>query len=160
MPTDTLQHEPLLTWDAPLHREHNRSRAWYLMAAVIIGAAALYGFLSGIWTLSIVVLVIGSAYALTHKNSSVREHYILTVQGITLGQRTVRWEDCTDFWLINTPQACWLHIHLKKGIQRELKAEINHIDEPLFKATVSQFLEFRPDQKETFVDACIRLLTL
>lgn len=152
--------EPLLSWEASLHTEYARSPRWYMAVSTVVLLVALYGILSNTWTLSLVAVVIGSAYLLTRTSPPIRKKNAVFAHGMRINDRDVPWENCRDFWFIHTPSYCRLHVRLNKGVQRELRTEIHHIDEPMFKALLSHYLAFRADQKETFIDTCIRFLTL
>lgn len=163
MPTNTqstAQPEALLAWNAPILPRHNRSPRWYMILAVIILGVAAYGILTSAWTLSVVAVLIGCMEFLLRGAEPPIKHISLTTNGIFLDGGFTRWEDCSSFWIIRTPQYTRLHIGKRDPKARELHIQIENVDPQEVRWTLSQFLSEDTQQVEKIVDIIIRICKL
>jgi hypothetical protein len=85
---------------------------------------------------------------------------IIEEDGFRFADRFIPWSDCTDFWIIETPQFSRLHIARKGKGNRVVSIQTGDIDPTVIRTTISRFLPLRPDQRERLLDLIIRLCKL
>ena len=149
----------LLEWTGYTHPPHERSMTWYLTGGGLLLILALYGAFTGIWTLSVLTIVVGAAYFLTHRSPHAPKHIALQEGGVLYDGAFFPWDNCKDFWLIYTPEYTDLHIRLRRKM-KEISIQTSHIDPSDIRSCVSQFLPVRPDQHERLMDKVIRICKL
>ena len=159
-PASSEHNKTLLEWTAPIVAHHERSPRWYLIGSILIIALTIYGILTGAWTMSLLAILLGGLYFLVRHEPPVLQHIEIQEHGFVYGGAFTFWTDCKDFWLIQCPGYTELHIKRKKGLNAETIIQTSIIDPILIRSTLSQYLEIRPDQKERFLDALLRIFKL
>lgn len=150
----------LLAWNAASRIDHARSPQWYVIAGVLVLAAAIYGIVAGAWTVTLIALLLGTAYFLVRNQPMPLKTIEIGTDGVTLNGNFTPWSRCRDFWLIATPLGTELHIARTGALQSEIRLQTGGIDPLEIRSSLSQFLPFRPDQREHLLDALIRLTKL
>lgn len=150
----------LLEWTALTHPDHERTTRWYIAGAVFGAACMVYGIVSGAWSFVLVMLLIAGMYAFMHRVPPSSATLRIAEDGITYSGTFTPWALVRDFWVLNLPQWNELHIMKTKGGLRELIIHTNDISVPQLKATLSQYIKERVDQKERVMDRIIRLCKL
>lgn len=151
---------PLLEWSAPTHPIHERSARWYLVGSIVIVATAVYGILTGAWTLTLATLLVGGLYYLIRREPPTIGHIVIQPSGFTYNDAFTHWSDCQIFWLTRTPAYTELHIQKKRGLGAEVILQTAHIDPTVIRATLSHVLPCRSDHKEGWLELFIRLCKL
>jgi hypothetical protein len=150
----------LLEWMAPSHHDHQRSHRWYVIAACITLGVAAYGIIIGAWSLTLVILLIAGMYFLTRGHPSALKYIRIERDGFQFQETFTPWNECKEFWIVRTPEYSELHIVRLKGIPRETVIQTGPIDPTVIRATVSQFLTLKGDQRERLLDLLLRLCKL
>src|SRR3989338_9388431 len=145
----------LLSWTAPSHHNFERSSRWYLTAGVLVLAVAVYGILSGAWSVTLVSLLLGGVTFLMRRESTPLKTIRIETDGVQFQGAFTPCEQCTDFWLVQTPLYTELHIVRKGTLKNDIRIQTAHIDPLLIRSTVSQFLTMRADQREHPFDVFI-----
>ena len=153
----------LLSWKAPVHAEHERSRRWFMYAGAFVALCIVFALFTKAWSFAVVMIAAAGLYAAMHrKNVAAPDAEIVIFEnGVLFGGTYTRWELCKDFWLLALPEWRELHIVRKTGSPREIVIQTTaQIPFPQIRATLSQFLTERVDQKERVLDRCIRFFKL
>lgn len=150
----------LLAWSAASRSDHARSPRWYVVAGIVVLLAALYGIASGAWTVTLVALLLGAAYFLVRNQPMPQKTIEIGSDGVTLNGVFTPWNRCRDFWLIETPLGTELHIARAGALGSEIRLQTGSIDPLEIRSSLSQYLPFRPDQREHLLDALTRLCKL
>ncbi|NOS67014.1 MAG: hypothetical protein HOO67_01455 [Candidatus Peribacteraceae bacterium] len=158
--TSTRGPGAILAWTAYSHHNHERSAHWYLFGGVFVLAIAVYGIVTGAWTLTLVSLLLGGVYFLTRREMTPLKEIRIFADGIDFNGSFTAWDQCKDFWIVTTPLFTELHVTRKGAIKSNILIQTADIDPTLIRSTLSQFLPMRPDQREHMFDAIIRLCKL
>lgn len=135
----------LLSWEAPIVRHHERSKRWYAVGGVTVLLLAVYGILTGAWTFSIVILLIGGVGFLLRGERPPEKHVAITASGITYGENFTRYGDLQSFGLLQTPGHLELHF-TKKNRGKGICIQAGMQDPVRLREVVSQFL---PEEEKT-----------
>lgn len=108
MQTNTLP--STLTWQAPRVHNHERSPQWYFIGGFCIIACAIFGVLTGAWSLSIVCILCGALYFLVRDHQFPDISCALSAQGVNIGDTYLSWDQVKGYWFIVTPTYTELHI--------------------------------------------------
>ena len=150
----------LLSWTAPSHHNHEHSPRWYMIAGSLVLIVAAYGILSGAWTVTLVSLLLGGTYFLVRNESMPMRKMQIEIDGVQFDDTFTPWDQCKDFWIIQTPLYTELRLARKTRIGGDIRIQTGDIDPTLIRTTLSQFLPLRADQKEHIFDVIIRLCKL
>ena len=150
---------PLLSWRAPDIHHHKRSPRWYAIGGACVLLGATYGILTGAWTLSVVVILIGGMYFLIRNASPELKHIEITEQGVIFDNVFTNWNDCISFWIIQNPDFTELHIH-RENKEKDIVIQTGNVDPLLIRQTLSNFLQEESDRAEGTLDTITRMLKL
>lgn len=153
--------QPLLSWDAQSRPTHKRGPKWYLYGGIFILLCAVFGIVTGAWSFSIVMLLIGGLYFLTRNAPEPIHHIEISPSGVTFRGEFTNWKDCKDFWMLQGPGYVELHIMRVKLVNPEIVIQLPPgVDLRIIRATLGNFLSERSDQTESLVDTFIRICKL
>ncbi|MBI3332183.1 hypothetical protein HYZ99_04495 [Candidatus Peregrinibacteria bacterium] len=164
MPNDIISLndlQPLLTWDAPSRPNHERGPKWYLYGGIFVLLCAVWGILTGAWSFTIVMILIGGMYFMTRNAPEPVHHIEMSKHGVTFRGEFSAWKDCKDFWLLQGPGYIELHIMRTKMVNPEIVIQLAPgMDVRIVRALLGHFLPERSDQTETLLDIFTRLTKL
>lgn len=147
-------------WTALSSPHHERSKRWYTIAGTVAGLIALYGIVTGGWTLSVLILLIAGAYYMIRNAKSVMHRIRLEQEGFLFDDVYTAWRDCAEFWIVKTPLWNELHILRQKGSPKEVIIQTPGIDTHEIVASLSRVLKFNADRTERLLDLFIRICKL
>ncbi len=137
-----------------------RSPRWYLIGGSIVLLTAVYGILTGAWTLSLVILLIAGMYTLLRNAPPPVGHISISPQGFTFNDAFTSWIDCESFWLLQGPGYIELHILKKRRWHAEVVIQIGPINPQSLRGLLGQLLTEHSDQRERLLDTIIRICKL
>lgn len=149
----------LLTWTAPTHPSHERSKRWYVVGATLLFAFAAYGVITGSWSTALVAMLIGAMYYLLRDHSFDPETITISTTGVQLGKTFTRWEDMNGFWFLRTSDYTELHL-VPKGRKPDLVIQTDGIEPAIVKTTLESKIQELSDKRESLFDAFIRITKL
>ncbi len=126
----------------------------------IVLAVAAFGILTGAWTLTLVALLVGGTYFLVRNETTPMRRIQIEVDGVQFDDTFTPWDQCRDFWLVQTPLYTELRVTRKTRTGGDIRIQTGEIDPLLIRTTVSQFIPLRADQRENILDTIIRLCKL
>lgn len=150
----------MLEWSGLIHPHHERSAQWYVVASTLLAALAVYGALTGAWTLTITCVLLGIVYYLTRNEPPAVRQIVIEEAGFEFEGSFFPWTECVEFWISHGPGYSELHILRQRGLNREVVIQTHDIDITLIRTTLSRFLPMRPEHKERVLDLLIRLAKL
>ncbi len=151
---------PLLAWEAPSLPPHERSARWYVIGGVLVLAVAVYSLLTGNWTFSLALLLIGGMYGWVHRVPPALHQMQLFEDGFLYDQTYTSWQDCKAFWFYRFPGYTELHITLKRGWMRTVTIQTGIVDVERIRETIAPYLTEHEDREERFIHALARKLKL
>lgn len=150
----------LLEWEAPSRPDHDRSPRWYITGGSSCGLMALYGIVTGTWSMALVFAFIPALYYLI-RNTSHRNHVIrLRELGVEFDGRLTPWGELKEFWILSGPAYHELHIAPVKKSRAELVIQTGDIDPYALCELLGQYMPQIVDRQEHLLDAIIRALKI
>ncbi len=149
----------LLKWRAPARTNHRRSERWYLIAGLIAATGIVYGLIVGAWTMSLVLALVSGLYYLV-RNHDYRSHTVrIFADGVEFDERFRRWDELKNFWILQGPTYCELHIAPARFGQ-EIVVQTGQIDPYAIRDTLIAYLPQDGKRGEHLLDAFIRFCKL
>lgn len=149
-----------LSWEALSAPAHERSKGWYIKGGVAIVILAAWGIISGAWTFSLVLLLIGGIYFLLRDHSPSPKRITIEARGVTFDGTFTPWTSLQSFWIIETPQYRELHIRPRSLKDSHIVIQTGFTDLNILKKTLSTFLPEDLEHQEGFIDMIIRICKL
>lgn len=160
MDTNTPTTTEVLRWQAPRSPNHERSASWYATGGGIVIAGAVYGLLTGVWSLAIVSVLCGAVYFLVRDHRFPDIECSMDDKGVQIADTFMPWTAIKGFWFIPTPTYTEMHFVPKSKRQSDLIIQTGTV--PLL--TIRSFLagktEELVDKQESFIDILLRLTKL
>ena len=152
---------PILSWSAPSHPKHTRTARWYIIFFLFILGLASYGAYTGNWSFGILMLLCGLLYPFLHDHTPPEKPIALFPQGLLFESTLIHWDDCTGFWVIDTPTYAELHIEYREGKRRkEIQIQNGNTDCMSLRLQLAAFVPELPDRGEGMIDKLIRICKL
>ncbi len=156
----TLQSQPVLSWDAPARPVFERTKRWYVVAGIVVFAAAAYGIFSGSWSFAIVCVLAGGMYALIHDHKPGTSHVELHDSGIVLNGVFTRWDEFSGFWILSTPSYSEVRFVAKRQGHGRKSIQLGNQDPNQLRMVLGQRLPELVQMKESLIDIFIRICKL
>ena len=100
-------------WTTQTKREH--STTWYIVAGITVISLAIWGFLTQIYALSVVIVILAGVYLLIENNAPDTAEAIVNEDGVGIGGIFYDYGQIEGFGLVfDGPKAKFLQIILKK----------------------------------------------
>ena len=148
----------LMSWEAPIVRHHERSTQWYAVSGVIVLVGAVYGILSGAWTFTLVILLIGGVTYLLRGAKPPKKHVGITPTGIAVGENFTSFADLASFSLLQTPGHLELHF-TRKTQGKPIVIQAGMQDPMSLRMVLSQLLP-EEEKTENILDIIFRICKL
>jgi len=158
--TNTESTGILLQWTAPEKPTHIRGKRWYVGAGLVLAALTAYAVLTEAWSFIVVIVLMAVVYGLVHRKPHPQHTVIVTEQHLQWDKRTIPWNDCEGFWMLQGPGYVELHIELKTGRKRHLTVQTGTNDSQQMHTLLAQFMPFLADRHENILDAIFRICKL
>lgn len=149
-----------LTWEALTVPNHERTKGWYLRGGIATLILAAWGIVTGAWSFSLVLLLIGGIYFLLRSHSPTPKRITIEDRGVTFDGTFTPWTSLQSFWIIRTPTYSELHIRPKSIRQPALIIQTGFTDLNILRKTLSAFLPEDSNREEGFIDMIIRICKL
>lgn len=158
-PTQTTE-QSLLSWSAPIHHAHQRTKRWYIISSVIVLSIATYGVLSGAWSVALVTIMIGAMYFLLRDHTFPNASFDITQTGVRLNETFLPWENAQGFWLLRAPDYTELHIVPKATNKSDIVIQTGTMDSAKVRETLTAFIPELTEKRERLIDLFIRICKL
>lgn len=155
----SLDSVPVLAWEAPARPVVERTKRWYVAASVVVVLAAVYGIVSGGWSLAIVSVLAGGMYALVHDHRPPAHRIEVHQSGVLLQGAFKRWDEFAGYWILRAPE--YSELRLTPRVRgRDLVIQTGDQDIAQLKMVLGQRIPELTQKREKFLDALIRLCKL
>ncbi len=155
----TLESKPVLAWDGLSRPAIERTKRWYVTAAVVVVLAAVYGIFSGSWSFAIVSVLAGGMYALVHDHAPATSHIELHDSGVLLDGEFLRWDQLAGFWFLHTRDYTELRL-VPHGARARLVIQTGTLDLGQLRMILGQRLPEMKHARESLIDIFIRVCKL
>ena len=159
-PAGPDKNDSRLEWVAPSHHNHERSARWYAIFGIVILGISAYAVLSADWILAFVTVLLGGVYYLVRREPTPLKYIRIESDGFQFQNTFTPWNQCKEFWLVQTPLFNELHIRKHKGSPQEVSVHTGDIPVTEIRAVLSEYLTMREDQQETLLESIIRICKL
>lgn len=160
MNTQTPQQEQQLTWSAPRIPNHTRSKTWYATGGFFVIAFAVYGVLSGAWSLSLVCVLCGALYFLIRDHAFPDVSCTLNEKGVHIAEEFLAWSQVKGYWFVTTPTYTELHIVPKKTRTPDIVMQLGAMQPLEIRTFLAGKTEELIEKQERILDILLRLTKL
>ncbi len=151
-------------WTIPGKKEHSWS--WYMVAGISMLSLAIWGTISGIYALTVVIVIMVGVYILLENNAPETTRAIINENGIGIGEVFYDYGQIQGFEIVYDSEVpCFIRISLKKNNLRTIDIPVTMIKEAEFtlweiRAFLLQYLQEGEWSELNFVDRIIEKLGL
>ena len=158
MHTHLPPEDPLISWDAPEHEDHDRGTLWYVIAGLFVLSCLAYSIITDAWTFSILVVGISVMYWFTHRDTPVQKTIRIWKRGFAIGQDFVEWKDCNGYYVLRGKGYAELHVEKRTG--EDIKIQTGDIDPFAVHDILSGITTELQDRRERILETIIRICKL
>ncbi len=150
--------DPILEWKAPQHFHPERTRSWYVAAAVFALGCISYGVYTEAWTFIIVLALSGIALWRLQKVEPVIRTMRIWKRGFAIDNTFTEWQKCNGYWIMQGSGYFELHIETKQ--KRDIKILTGNVSPFLIHEQLSSLADELHGRKESILDTIIRICKL
>jgi hypothetical protein len=153
--------EVYLTWEFPEVRKYERSRRWYVVAAVVVLALVAYSIWTVNFFLPIIILLAAFIIIFEHYQPTKKISVRLSEDGVVVGDSFYPFEELRSYWFAYQPPIVKkLYIDFKSG-RRSLGLPLEETNPLMVREILDQVLkENLKEEDERLDEAFARLLKL
>ena len=112
------QGQTLLSWEFPSFERHERGFGWYVIASLVGLGLIIYGLIQRNFLLAVIVVLITITLVAREFVQPQRMLFKVTEDGITIGERTFRFREFAQFWMVyEPPKVKLLYLEFKSGVR-------------------------------------------
>lgn len=153
--------ETLLIWEAPEYANHEKSKRWYLIAAVAALSVIVYALITAQYTMAIVFALLAAVYHLVHNHPAKNIMVQITTLGMVIDGEFYQFSDIAAFWILYQPPVIKkLQIRIRKRFLPDLSLEIMDQDPQIIRQVLEQKVSEIVGRTEHFSDKLARWLQL
>ena len=142
MPKKTKSNEKPIKWSFREYEKYERSRGWYLLAAIIGGFILIYSVLTANFLFALIIIMIGIILIINHHHDPSQIQFEINKQGIKLGKKEYKYNELENFWIIyQPPEIKTLYFNFKSTLKPRLSIPLTDENPVHIKAFLRQHLE-------------------
>lgn len=148
----------MFEWSVVIRKE--RSAAWYAIAGIVVASLVIWGFVEGIYALSVVAVVFAGVFLLVENNAPDSANVVVNENGVGVGSEFYDYGTIRTFsFLFEGKEPIYLRLTLsKKGI-KTIDIDIPEGSEiSNLRAFLADYAEEAKDSELTFSEKMIRVL--
>ena len=158
MDTHIPEETPLLTWEAPEHPHHHRTRNWYICAGLCVFGCFAYSIYTAAWSFLIVMILCTGLYYYTHKEKPPHRRIRIWKRGFAMNNDYNEWKECAGYYMLKYSDYTDLYIETKLG--RTYRIQTGDVNPFTIHDTLSAITAELPDRREKILDTIIRICKL
>jgi hypothetical protein len=157
-----LAGQELLGWQVDEFIRHNRTTAWYLVAATIGLTLLIYAIATANFLFAVIVLMIGLILLVTSFTEPARIEIHVTNLGVVIGGTFYEYKDMKSFAVIyQPPEIRVLYLNFRSPWQPVLSIPLEEMDPNQVRETLLTYLtEDQEQDDERLTDTLRRLYKL
>ena len=93
----------LARWEFDEYPRHERSKRWYIIAALIGAALVIYSLYTNNFIFGVIVILIALIYFLYDLHEPPKIECVITAPGIQVGHKMFKHRDLHHFWIVYKP---------------------------------------------------------
>lgn len=152
----------LLAWEVDEYPNHDRSRTWYVLGAIISVALIIYAIATANFLFAVIILMCGVITLISTFQPPDKINLAITTIGILVGDAFYKYKDVKDFSVAYEPPAVkLLYIDFQKPWQPLVSVPLEDTDPNQVRECLLPFcLENLERTEETLTDAVRRVYKL
>jgi len=158
---EIAQAENIFSWQAPEYIQHEKSKRWYLIAAIVAGVFMLGSIVTGNWSMGLAILVFAGVYEYTqrmHPPKIVDVH--ISELGVHVGHLFYPYSNIQAFWIMYKPGLKTLNLRVHRQFYSDTIIQLMDEDPAQIRNyLVGQIPEWE-GKEERLQDLILRLLKL
>lgn len=155
MHTSLPPEDPILAWNAAGHLHHERSRAWYVCAGIVVLGCAIYSLYSHAWTFTILIVLTSAVYWKTHTIPPTEKSMRIWKRGFAINDAFMEWKDCTGYWVTKGKTFTRLTIERRRGGEESILT--GNVSAFTLHEVLPELLPELIERKEKTIDKIIRI---
>lgn len=111
----------LMEWAFPEFEQHDRSRAWYLVAFAVFVVSIVIAAFSRNYTFIAVLLLFSLVILIRLRRQPPDVRFAIRDEGLEVGQRFYAWKELKEFWILyRPPEVKKVYFHFKSTLRPAL----------------------------------------
>lgn len=133
-------------WTAPEFEIYEKSATWYVVVAILLGAAIFYAIVTNSLLMAITFILLGVVgYIHSQKKPRTLEFSIAT-DGVKVGNEIYLYENMKSFWIFyDPPHTKMISLHIKSSMLPFVHIPIAQEDPSVLR---EKLLKFVPEEKQ------------
>jgi hypothetical protein len=137
----------LLEWEYPERPVYERGRLWYIFMGLAGLGLLIYAVYSANFLFALMVIMFGLVIYITASVRPANQPFIITEQGIVIGNSEYRFREIEKFWFYYEPPVKALYIELK-GLTGRQRIDLMDQDPNQVRELIGQFVPEDLEQDE------------
>ncbi|MDA0376686.1 MAG: hypothetical protein O3A80_05285 [bacterium] len=152
------EEDRILTWSAPEHMHHMRTRIWYFIACALVAFCIVYSVMTEAWSFTGLIVVLTILYWKIHRQELDHCEIQLWRNGFAMNGVFSEWGECEGYWILKCHDYYELHIEKRNGDC--VKIQTGDVDPYQLHDLLPHFLPQLADRREKVLDTIIRICKL
>lgn len=152
------QENNILTWSAPEHLHHMRTRNWYIAASAFLVLCIVYSVVTQAWSFTVLIFILAIVYWKMHNQERDFSTIMMWRNGFSLNGVFSEWGECEGYWILKCHDYYELHIEKRNGDC--VKIQTRDVDPYQLHDLLPHFLPQLADRREKVLDTIIRICKL
>ncbi len=128
-------------WEIPEFIQPERSKQWYLYFAVIAIALLVYSYFSSNPLFAIIIIMFIIIYLVMEKRGPNNLNFLITEDGIVIGQKLIEYKDLENFYIIYYPPKIKnLYLQPKNALRNRLTIPLLDQNPVVIRKALLQYL--------------------
>lgn len=145
-----------LKWQAPLYINNARSKKWFIVAGIFIGALALGALMLNDWTFSMALVIMAGVYYLVHHDDSKIVDVSLNEFGIVIDKKFYPFTQMKGFFIVWDGYRLILNFRsngntVLRDVQISLENTNPHVVREFFAFHVKEWTDFEESLSEKII---------
>ena len=122
----------IMGWKIPEYDKHERTRNWYVIAAIVGALLVVYSFFSGNFLFAAIIIIAAFVIIMHDGREPVKVYFAITDEGVLVGKNFYDYDVLKDFSLVYKPhqEIKNLYFEFKSAIRPRLSIPL-HEQTPL-----------------------------
>ncbi len=136
-------------WVVNEYEKHERSRRWYIIAAVIGAVLLLFSVVSGNYLFALIVVLFGIILFLQDILQPTEVPFAITETGIVVGSKFYPFKEIVNYWIIyNPPEVKNIYFATSNTLRHRLQVPLLDNDPRPIRDFLNQFIVEDLDQED------------
>jgi hypothetical protein len=137
------EEEEFISWQIPEHNVYERSKTWYIVFSLIIGALILYSFLSANFLLAVIAIIASLVILLHDSQEAPQIKFSITDEGVYVGKKFYDFDEFEQFAIVYKPNQDIKNLYLdfKNKLKPMLSIPLENKNPVYIRNILSEYLD-------------------